>query len=95
MHNIIITNTVNDTTDELVLPYEFESQEEAISFLEDYALVELGKLYDQLKALGDRTTAFVEPAPHRSLRRVVSGTSRKDGRKPIEGMTTIRVERVA
>lgn len=95
MHNIIITNSVNDTTEEVVLPYEFANQEEAIAFLDEHILVELDKLYAQLKALGDRTTAFVESAPHRSMRRIASGVSRKDGRAPIKGTTTVRVERVA
>lgn len=94
MHNITITTTINDESTTTVLPYEFETQEEIASFLSDYILVELDKLYDALKALGDRTTALVEPAPHRSLVRTVSGTSRRDGRAPIQGKTTVRVERV-
>ena len=95
MHNITITTTIADTTETTVLPYEFESQEEISAFLEDYVLVELDKLYDELRKLGDRTTAMALPAPHRSLRRVVEGTSRMDGRAPIHGTTTVRVERVA
>lgn len=95
MHNITITTTIDDATETTVLPYEFESQEEIAAFLSDYVLVELDKLYDALKAMGDRTTALVEPAAHRSLVRTISGTSRRDGRAPIHGETTIRVERVA
>jgi len=95
MHNITIKTTIADESTTTVLPYEFESQEEIASFLGDYVLVELDKLYDALKAMGDRTTALVEPAAHRSLVRTVSGTSRADGRAPIHGETTIRIERVA
>lgn len=95
MHEIRITTTVADQSTTTVLPYEFGSQEEAIEFLEDYILVELGNLYDELRKLGDRTTALVEPASHRSMRRTVTGTSRKDGRSPITGTTTVSVTRVA
>lgn len=95
MHNITITTTIDDATEVSVLPYEFDTQEEIAAFLCDYVLVELDKLYDALKAMGDRTTALVEPAAHRSMRRVVTGVSRKDGRSPIHGTTTICVERVA
>lgn len=95
MHNIIVRSTINNETTETILPYEFDSQEDAISFLDEHILVELDNLYDTLKAMGDRTTAFVEPAPHRSMRRTASGVSRKDGRAPIKGTTTVKVERVA
>lgn len=95
MHNIIIRTTINNETTETILPYEFANQEEALGFLDEHILVELDTLYGELKALGDRTTALIEPAAHRSMRRTVSGVSRKDGRAPIKGTTTVRVERVA
>ena len=95
MHNITLTKTVDNATETTVLPFEFETQEEIISFLEDYITVELSKLYDELKALGDRTFCYPVPAPHRALSRSVEGTVRSDGRPAIHGKTTVRVERVA
>lgn len=95
MHEIATTKTINDVTEVKVVPYDFENQEEIISFLTDFASAEADVLYANLKALGDRTTVLIEPSMRRSMRRTVSGTTRRDGVKPIEGTITIEVRRVA
>lgn len=95
MHNITVTKTIGNETTETVVPYEFDTQEEAIEFLEYFMSDEMSSLYDELKKLGDRTTVMAIPAPHRSMRRVCEGTSRKFGRSPIEGRVEVTVNRIA
>ena len=96
MHEIITALTIDDKTEVVeVCKFPFANQEEVIDFLNDYMTVELDRLYDELKALGDRTTALIEPCHRKALTRKVTGTSRKDGRKPIDGCITVSVRRVA
>lgn len=96
MHEIVTAIVIADKTELVeVCEFGFESQEEVLDFLNDYALMELDRLYGLLKTMGDRTTAFVEPAHRKALTRKVSGTSRKDGRAPIDGSITITARRVA
>lgn len=95
MHVITTTVRIADDTTVEVANFDLGTQEEVIDFLDEFEGMELGRLYDELKSLGDRTTAFVEPHHRKALRRVISGTARKDGRSPIEGSITITVERAA
>ena len=95
MHVITTTVTVNDVTEVEVAEFDLGTQEEALDFLDSYESMELGRLYDELKPLGDHTTAFVEPHHRKALRRAISGTARKDGHSPIEGSIVITVERAA
>ena len=95
MHEIRTIITVNDTTEEEVITYDFATQEEVFEFLADYVSMEASRLYDDLRPLGDRTTVIIDPAHRRSMSRTVSGTSRRDGRRPIEGSVTITARRVA
>lgn len=95
MHEITTTKTIADATEVEVITYDFDNQEEVLAFLADFASLEADLLYANLKAQGDRTTVLIEPSPHRSMRRVVSGTTRRDGVRPIEGTVTIEARRVA
>lgn len=95
MHAIITTVRINDNETVEVITYDFDGQEEVLDFLNDYEGLELSRLYDELKPLGDRTMALIEPHHRKALRRVVSGTSRTFGKAPIEGSITIEARRVA
>lgn len=95
MHEIKTVKSIADTTEVEVIRYDFANQEEVLDFLNGFASDEADFLYDALKKRGDRTTVIIEPAHRRSMRRVVSGTTRRDGVRPIDGTITITAERVA
>ena len=95
MHEITTTITINDVTEVERIEFEFGTQEEVLDFLNDYALMELDRLYEELKAFNGRTFAFVEMHDRRSMRRVVSGKSSADDRAPIDGTVFITARRVA
>lgn len=95
MHEIKTVITVNDVTETEVVTFDFSTQEEVFEFLTDYVSMEASRLYGDMKPLGDRTTVFINPCNRKSMTRTVSGTTRRDGRKPIEGNVTITVRRIA
>ena len=95
MHEIKTVITVNDVTETEVVTFDFSNQEEIFEFLTDFVSMEASRLYNDLKAVGDRTTVLIEPSHRRSMSRKVSGTTRRDGCKPVNGSVTITVQRVA
>lgn len=95
MHEIITTLTINDVTEVEVATFDFSNQEEVIEFLNDYEGMELDRLYDELRKLGDRTFAAVKQHHRKAMSRHIEGTTRKDGCSPIDGSITITVNRVA
>ena len=95
MHEIKTVITVNDVTETEVVTFDFSTQEEVFDFLTDFASMEASRLYNDLKAVGDRTTVLIEPSNRKAMSRKVSGTTRRDGRKPVNGSVTITVRRVA
>lgn len=95
MHEIKTVITVNDVTETEVVTFDFATQEEVFDFLTDYVSMEASRLYDALKAVGDRTFVAIDPANRKAMRRTVSGTTRRDGRKPVNGSVTITVSRIA
>lgn len=95
MHAIETTITIGDHTEVEVIKYAFENQEEVIEFLNDYEHSVLDRMYEELNKLGDRTSAILLPHNRKALRRHVKGTSRKDGREPIEGSIEVYVHYVA
>ncbi len=95
MHQITTTITVGDRTEVEVAKFAFDSQEEVLDFLNDYEHMELDRLYDELRKVGGRTFAAIEPCHRKALRRHVKGKAYVDGCKPVEGSITIAVSRVA
>ena len=95
MHEIITTIAIDDLSTTEVCKFDFSNQEEVFDFLTDYVSMEASRLYDGLKKLGDRTFVAIDPANRKAMRRTVSGTTRRDGRKPVNGSVTITVRRVA
>ena len=95
MHEITTIKTIDDLSTTEVCRYAFDTQEEIFEFLTDFASMEASELYDALKKCGDRTTVLIEPSNRKAMSRKVSGTTRRDGRKPVNGSVTITVQRVA
>jgi len=96
MFEITTTITANDTvidTDSWV--EDFATQEEALQFLNEFVSYEASRLYDELKAVGDRVFVAIDQTPHRVMRRTASGTSRRYGSAPIDGTVTVTARRVA
>lgn len=96
MFEITTTITANDTvidTDSWV--EDFATQEEALQFLTEFVSYEASRLYDELKAVGDRVFVAIDDVPHRAMRRSASGTSRRYGSAPIDGTVTVTARRVA
>lgn len=93
-----ITTTIR-TNDEIIdedsFVEDFETQEEALQFLNEFVSYEASRLYDELKAVGDRVFVAIDDVPHRAMRRTASGTSRRYGSAPIDGTVTVTARRVA
>ena len=93
-----ITTTItaaNDVVDTDTWVEDFATQQEALEFLTEFVSYEASRLYEELGKLGDRTFVAIDDVPHRAMRRSASGTTRRDGAKPIEGNVTITARRVA
>lgn len=95
MHEIITAITI--ATEQVVetCEFDFDTQEDVIDFLDDFMSFEASRLYDELRKRGDRTTVIIDPCHRKAMRRTVSGTSRSDGRDPVEGTIEVTVRRVA
>lgn len=96
MYEITTTITAaNDVVDTDTWVEDFATQEEALQFLTEFVSYEASRLYEELGKVGDRTFVAIDDVPHRAMRRSASGTTRRDGAKPLEGNVTITARRVA
>lgn len=96
MYEITTTiTTANDVVDTDTWVEDFATQEEALQFLNEFVSYEASRLYDELKAVGDRVFVAIDDVPHRAMRRTASGTSRRYGSAPIDGTVTVTARRVA